>query len=200
MMIDSDAPGNKPSIDDVSTAQRALEALRKRNAELEALYRLSLEINAQRGLPELLRLVVVQAAELLNTHRGVLYLVRPDGQSLELVVSYNQPSDLTGLVLAFGDGLSGGGHKREVMMVEDYHTWRAGGIFRSIRTGGAGAPLAGRAVIGVINVMTLTGGLFTDDGAPAAIADRTWRLKMPACSTWRRRGLKRCRRKRSWRR
>lgn len=152
----------------MSKKKSAKESLKTRNTELEALYRLSLEVNAQRDLPTLLRWVVKQAADLLNAHMGGLYLLRPDGESLELVVSYNLGKDFTGLILKIGEGLSGKiAQTRKIEMVDDYQVWEGrahiyeGYNFRRV----LGVPLmAGDRLIGVINITDdQHTGLFNED-------------------------------------
>jgi PAS domain S-box-containing protein len=143
-------------IRDITERKRAEVALRRRNTELEALYKTSLEINAQPDLSTLLHTIVERAVELLGARMGGLYLMRPDGQTLELVVSYNLPGDYAGVTLRLGEGLSGQiAQTGEPMMIEDYRHWEgraliyADGPFRRV----LGVPLkVGGKVIGVINI------------------------------------------------
>ncbi len=99
---------------------------------------------------------VRRAAELLGTSMGGLYLMRPDGQTLELVASYNLPRDYTGVTLRLGEGLSGRVARiGEPMMVDDYSRWdERAGLYADLGTRRVlGVPLkVGNRVIGVINV------------------------------------------------
>jgi len=123
---------------------------------MAALYETSLEITSRVRLPDLLRIIVRRAADLLAAPMGGLYLTEPDGKTLKLVVSHNLPHDFTGALLHVGEGLSGKvAESGEVLFVEDYREWdgRAGiyadAGFRRV----LGVPLKrGGQVIGVINV------------------------------------------------
>src|SRR5271157_5776635 len=79
----------------------------RRAQELEALYTTSLQINLQLDLPTLLKSIVARAADLIGTPMGAVYLVRPDGKSLEVAVSHNLPERYIGTVLQYGEGLAG---------------------------------------------------------------------------------------------
>jgi PAS domain S-box-containing protein len=132
------------------------ESLRRRNQELAVLYETSLEITAQLSLSTLLHTIVARAAALTGTHMGGLYLMRPDGETLELVVSYNLPRDYTGVILRLGEGLSGRvAQSGEALAIGDHSRWEgraavyADSPFRRV----LGVPLkVGGRVIGVINV------------------------------------------------
>ncbi|MDW8319491.1 MAG: GAF domain-containing protein, partial [Anaerolineae bacterium] len=130
--------------------------LRRRREELNALYETTVAISQQEDLRELLVTIVRRAVSLLKAAMGGIYLVRPDGQSLELVTAYNLPGNLLGTVLQFGEGLSGKVAQRgHTMYVEDYASWEGraavyeGIPFRQV----VGVPLTVEGkVIGVINV------------------------------------------------
>jgi PAS domain S-box-containing protein len=132
------------------------ESIRRRNQELAVLYETSLEINAQLSLSTLLHTIVARTAGLTGTHMGALYLMRPDGETLELVVSYNLPRDYTGVILRLGEGLSGRiAQSGEALAIGDHSRWEdraavyADSPFRRV----LGVPLkVGGRVIGVINV------------------------------------------------
>ncbi len=132
------------------------EALVRRAQELMALHETSLEIIAQREVSALLPAIVERAARLVGARMGGLYLMQPDGETLELVVSHNLPRDYTGTTLRLGEGLSGRiAQSGEAMTVEDYYQWEgqaevfADNPFRRV----LGVPLKiGNCVIGVINV------------------------------------------------
>jgi len=140
----------------------------RRAQELEALYTTSLKINSQLDLSTLLKSIVARASDLIGTQIGAIYLVQPDGQSLELAVSHNLPEKYNGTILQFGEGLAGKiAVTGKPSMVEDYQIWEGraviytGSPFRRI----LGVPLTvGERVIGVI---TLTDenevGAFSED-------------------------------------
>ena len=157
---------------DITARKQAEGELSKWAAQLRALYETSLEINAWQDVPTLLNAIVRRAADLLDARMGGLYLVRPDGESLELVVAHNLPGAYTGTTLRFGEGVSGRvAQTGEPLMVSDYQQWQAqaqayvGAHFRRV----LGVPLRihGR-VMGVINV--------TDDEKTGAFTDEEIRL------------------------
>jgi PAS domain S-box-containing protein len=103
---------------------RLFEANRRRVAALTALHETGLALSAQLDLPILLRTITERAARLLEAPMGGFYLLLPDEQTLELVVSYNNDRDYTGYRLRLGEGLSGKvAQTGEPMIVDDYHEW-----------------------------------------------------------------------------
>ncbi len=114
------------------------------------------EMSSQHDLAALLQLIVERASSLLNANMGALYLLTPDGQSLEVVAGHNLNPDLIGAILPLGEGLSGRvAQAGEPTMVDDYRRWpgRArvyeGSPFLRVLA----VPLrVGDEVIGVINV------------------------------------------------
>ncbi len=141
---------------DVTENKQAQAALEQRAREMESLYATSLKINAQTDLMSLLNTIVEQAAGLLGTPMGGLYLMEPDDETLKLVVSFNLPGNYLGATLKAGEGLSGRiALSGKPMMIADYQAWegRAGmyqaAHFRRV----LGAPLRVKEkIIGVINV------------------------------------------------
>ncbi len=108
---------------DIGERKRAEAAMAQRARELAALYETSIEINAQQSLPNLLRAIVERAAGLVGTRTGSLYLMRPDHQSLEMVVRLGG-KDLTGTVLSLGEGASGRvAASGQPLAIADYATW-----------------------------------------------------------------------------
>jgi signal transduction histidine kinase len=135
---------------------------------MEALYATSLEINSQPDVPLLLQAIVQRAAGLVGTQMGGLYLIKPDGQTLELVVGHNLPGDYLGVTLHLGEGLAGRvAQAGKPMAVEDYLSWdeRAAVYVNAPRRRVLGVPLkVGDTVIGVIDVADdKTAGPFSED-------------------------------------
>ncbi len=136
--------------------KRAEVAQARRERELATLYATSLELNSQADLALLLPTIVQRAAELAGVTMGGLYLLRDDGQSLELVVSHNLPQNYVGAVLQLGEGVSGQiAQTGEPLVVEDYDHWPgrptiyADSSFRRV----LGVPLKVQdRVIGVLNI------------------------------------------------
>jgi signal transduction histidine kinase/putative methionine-R-sulfoxide reductase with GAF domain len=166
--------------------ERAL-ALRAR--EMTALYDTSLEISQQTGdLSSLLNTIVRRATTLLDVERGLLSLVNPPKNVLELVASHNLPDTWSSRELPLGQGLAGRvAQSGQPLMVADYGRWegrvRSGAedIFKRIM----GVPLKQKEqVVGVLAVFDLRTTPFTEDqlhllslfAAQAAIAIENTRL------------------------
>jgi PAS domain S-box-containing protein len=141
---------------DITKRKEAEETLARHDRAMAALYETSLEINSQPDVPTLLHAIVRRAVELLGTRMGGLYLIRPDGQTLEFVVTHNLPRDYTGTILHLGEGLSGRiAQTGKPMMVDDHLHWDGrAGVYADMQTRRVlGVPLkVGGRVIGVINV------------------------------------------------
>lgn len=128
--------------------------------ELTALYETLLDISQKGDLKELLTLIIQRAAVLLNASMGGIYLVRPDGQSIELVTVLNLPESLVGTVLRPGEGLSGKvAQHGETMIVDDYMHWEGrAAVYEGIpfrRVIGVPMKVEGK-VIGVITMSDAT--------------------------------------------
>lgn len=141
---------------DVSDRVRTEKALHRHAQEMEALYRTFLEITTHMDLSTLLNLIVIRAATILDESSGGLYLLQPDNETLELVVSYNQDKDRTGVCIKIGEGLSGKvAQHGQPMFISDYTNWDekldifADSAIRRI----LGIPLkVAGLVIGVLNI------------------------------------------------
>jgi PAS domain S-box-containing protein len=141
---------------DITEQIQSANALKHRAQELEALYHTSLEINTQTDLLPLLQMIVEQAASLINAKMGGLYLLQPNGKTLELVVAHNLPGFSAGLKIQVGEGLSGKiVQSGQTTTIEDYSNWPGhasiydGAPFRRVM----GVPLRVKGnVIGVINI------------------------------------------------
>ena len=153
---------------DISERKQSEQALNRRLKEIRALYDTFLEINSQRNVNKLLQSIVIRSVSLLGAQVGGLYLVRPDGKSLELVSSYNLVGDFVGTILQIGEGISGRIlQSGQPLMIEDLSRWpgrakrfNQAGIKRAL-----GLPLKiGDRIIGVINISdTIKTGRFEED-------------------------------------
>lgn len=143
-------------VEDITQRRHDAEVLAHRARELAALYETSLAINAQPNLPTLLNTIVARAAELLDAHMGGLYLLRVDGQTLEMVVSHHLPGMASGTLVRLGEGFVGRvAQSGEPIVIDDYRQWEGrprvydGSPFRRV----IGVPLKlGERVIGVLAV------------------------------------------------
>ncbi|MBE7556462.1 MAG: GAF domain-containing protein [Anaerolineales bacterium] len=84
-----------------------LEQANQRAAEMEALQKISADIQAEAESDLLLTSVVERATKLLQAEGGLAFLVEADNETLKVVVSYNLAKDFTGYTLAKGEGLAG---------------------------------------------------------------------------------------------
>lgn len=143
-------------VEDITQRRHDAEILAHRARELAALYETSLAINAQPNLPTLLNAIVARAAELLDAHMGGLYLLRRDGQTVEMVVSHHLPGMVPGTLVRLGEGFVGRvAQSGEPIVIDDYRQWEGrprvydGSPFRRV----IGVPLKlGERVIGVLAV------------------------------------------------
>ncbi len=141
---------------DVSDHVRTEKALQRHAEEIEALNRTFLEITTHMDLSTLLHLIVIRAATLLGESSGGLYMVHPEKELLELVVSYNLNLDYTGICLKLGEGLSGKiAQTGQPMFQSNYSTWEEkAAVYHNLairRVIGVPLKVAGK-VIGVITV------------------------------------------------
>jgi PAS domain S-box-containing protein len=155
------------AVKDITERKQAEEALKRDAREMEALYKTSLEINAQPDIPTLLQTIVERATGLLNVPMGGLYLMKPDGETLETVVSYNLPKNYVGVTLHLGEGVAGRvAQTGQPFMVEDYFAWEGRAkvfvdpLFRRV----LGVPLkVSNRILGVIMIDDNKSGVFSDD-------------------------------------
>jgi PAS domain S-box-containing protein len=152
-------PGAIVYVRDITERERNTLALARRMQELTAAYETALEISSQGDLSKLLPMIVERAANLIGAPMGGLYLVRPDGETLELVVSHRMPRDFTEAILRMGKGLSGQvAQTGEMIIIEDYQAWEGrADIFEGVpfrRVLGVPLKIEDR-VIGVIKIIDI---------------------------------------------
>ncbi len=136
---------------------RLFEAERQRVAVLTALHETALDLSAQLDLYTLLQTIVERATRLMDATMGGLYLLRDDGQTLELRVAYHLPRDYAGSELKLGEGLAGrAAQTGKPLVVGNYATWpgRAAVYEGSGWESMIGVPIKWRErVLGVISVV-----------------------------------------------
>ena len=109
---------------DITERKVAEEALRRRTQQTQALREIGLELASELDIDALLASIVSRAADLLDCTVGGLYLVRPEGDALELVVGQGLDPAQIGLLIHSGEGLAGKiWQTGEPLIVEDYHHW-----------------------------------------------------------------------------
>jgi diguanylate cyclase (GGDEF)-like protein len=148
--------------------RNANEALSTFAAHMEALYQTSLEINSQLDLKLLLSSIVARAVKMTGVSTGLLYLLQPGGEFLELVIGYNLPEKFIGEILPIGQGLSGKvAQTGELKWTPDYQAWdgRLSYFSSSTFRQSLSVPLKFHGkTIGVIDLSdTHTTGPFTED-------------------------------------
>jgi PAS domain S-box-containing protein len=136
---------------------RLFEQTQRWATEMTSLYTISLRLATAGELSELLQTVVRQAAALVQTSGGGLYLYDPAADELELTVVHGiVPEEDLGIRLKPGEGLSGKVMlERRPLVVDDYRTWEGrspqceGQPFTAV----VGVPLLWQdQLIGVLNV------------------------------------------------
>ncbi|HFD40666.1 MAG TPA: GAF domain-containing protein [Anaerolineae bacterium] len=109
---------------DITDRIQAEEALRQRNAQLETLHDIFLDISAHLNMPTLLRSIVQHAVELLDADTGAIYLYDEEKGKLVRSVAWGYSEKFIGVELAPGEGLAGKVFQSEQpMIVDDYRTW-----------------------------------------------------------------------------
>lgn len=148
---------------DVTERTRSQDALRRRNAQLEALHRTALALIERLDPTELLEDIVSRAAALVGTEHGYAYVLEPPGDTMVARVGIGaMGGEYLGLRVARGEGLAGRVWERgDTMTVDDYRGWagrRAEFDVVGIR-GVAGVPLRSDGeVVGVIGVVRMEDG------------------------------------------
>lgn len=139
-----------------------LEQANQRAAELEALQKISTEIQAEAQPDRLLTLVVEQAAKLLQAQGGMVYLLEADHQTLKVVVCHNLEQDYCGFVVSVGEDIAGQVVSRNTSIIADtYHNFsNRSEKFKSANFGAVlGVPLRwGGKVRGVLQLIHAPGG------------------------------------------
>jgi PAS domain-containing protein len=87
------------------TVQRQTEKLLMRHAlEMEELYKTSLEVNSQLDVPLLLQAIIQRATERIEVPVGGLYLLDPDGQTLNCLSAIICPRTASALLSIWDKG------------------------------------------------------------------------------------------------
>ncbi len=142
---------------DLTEHKRAEAQLARHAQEMAALYETLIEINSQPDLDTLLNAIARRAADLVGSSMVSLYLMRSDGQTLELVAGCGWPGSVPlGTVLRLGEGVAGCvARSGEPLSVVDYQNWegRARVYDGYVARRTLGIPLkVGERVIGAITV------------------------------------------------
>ncbi|MGC9400223.1 MAG: GAF domain-containing protein [Anaerolineae bacterium] len=145
------------ALQDVTEHERTTRSMQQRNAQLEALRAISLELTTELELDTLLHSITDHAVELLGGTHGGLYLYRPERDLLERLISAGPQAPSVGVTLRRGVGLPGLIWERgEPIYLNDYEHWEDAAIPSSEEraiTSVIGAPIQwGDTFLGVISV------------------------------------------------
>jgi PAS domain S-box-containing protein len=114
--------GNKAAVA-VKNA-RLHEETTRRAKELEALYRVSLDLAGRLELPDLLEAIVRRAMGLLRGDKGGLFLYDEDSDNLQLITATGPDKELVGIRLKLGEGACGrAAQSTDPLIVTDYLAW-----------------------------------------------------------------------------
>ncbi len=153
---------------------------------MSALYQTSLLINAQAEIGLILNEIICRAVEVLGERIGVIYLMQPDGKTLNLTASYLFPEIAIHQVQPVGEGLVGAtARAKEIIKIPNFHLADEQAELKGLDACRAiGIPLkTGDRLLGVLALMggqpgqfsedeTATLGLFADQAAVAVENER----------------------------
>lgn len=141
---------------DIRQRRSLSTALARQNLYLSALHQTTVGIINRLEMSDLLETVLDRAVSMTGTPHGYIYLLRPDGKSMEMRLGRGFFTDLIGLTVRPGEGL--GGRVWETgrpLIVADYRHWVGRLIIDrldSLRSV-VGIPLtSGGSVVGVIGI------------------------------------------------
>ncbi|GEM_PF-1023617 len=150
---------------DITQRKEAERDLEQRQAQLQALRQVGLELTAELDLTRLLESIAARAVELLGASGGGLYLYRPDLDVLEWSIGVGEGLPPVGTLLRRGEGLSGTvWAEGRPLAVEDYARWeRRAPVHNGLpNVSTASAPIRwGEEFLGVLNVVAQPGRTFT---------------------------------------
>ena len=103
---------------------RALESVRRRSMEMDALRATITDITSELQLDRLLRTALERAIKLANADAGEVSVFDEEKQALRVVASLNLDKDYTGSWMSVGEGAGGKAVElKKTFIVKDYATW-----------------------------------------------------------------------------
>ncbi len=147
---------------DISERKRAERQARQQAIYLNALNETALGLIGRLDVGALLEDIINRAADLLDAPDGYLYLLEPDGQTMQMRVGTGTQKALIGARIHRGEGVTGRVWlSGEPLIVNDYRHW-------SGRMAGSAYDLR-QAVIGVpLTAARVAGGMQPEDGTTHA--------------------------------
>jgi GAF domain-containing protein/anti-sigma regulatory factor (Ser/Thr protein kinase) len=107
----------------IETAQ-LLEDVRRRSAEIEAVYQNALALSSNLNLQQVLQAIAERGQALIGCTTAGLNLLNPATQELELVVGVNIPANLLHTRIKIGEGVVGRSVEiRRTIRLDDYREW-----------------------------------------------------------------------------
>ncbi|HNB51406.1 MAG TPA: GAF domain-containing protein, partial [Anaerolineales bacterium] len=111
------------TVEDITERKKVEEKLKRRGDEFASLYEITRDLAFQWDVSHLLKNIVAQAAGLLKTTGGGIYLYDPTRGDLQVEVSLGAGFP-TGVRLALGEGLAGRvAQTLQPLLIDDYQTW-----------------------------------------------------------------------------
>ncbi len=136
---------------------RSEESLLRRMDELSAIHSISLDMTMPGDLDKLFEKIVESAAQILAAPFGGLYMCDAEKEEVRCMVCYQTPSDYTGIVLQYGEGVAGiVAESGEPLIINDYQNYsnRAAVFDDGQFTAAISAPLIWHGnVTGVLHVL-----------------------------------------------
>ncbi len=146
---------------DITARKRAEEELQRQNTYLSTLHGVSIALMNRLELEELLQGIIANAAGMMSTLHGFVYLKHPSSQFLEMRVGTGEFERYIGTRLAFNDGLAGRVYQTDQgALIDDYSSWSGrAGAYEGLNFGPAIAvPLhSGFEQMGVFGMARLVG-------------------------------------------
>jgi len=107
------------------TASRQIETLLKRRAEeMATLHAFTLDINMPTDMHTVFNAIVERATEFFMGSGGGLYICEPEERQARYTVSYQNPNDNIGVVVKYGEGVTGiVAETGTPMIVNNYQHW-----------------------------------------------------------------------------
>ena len=160
-------PARVMVVQDITERKKSEKKLQRQHAYLEALHATWPALVNRLELSDILQTVTYQAAHLVNTQYGCLYVVNPEPNVLELKVSLGIQADTLNTRIRKGEGLAGHvWESGQTIILRDFTAWdnhvpnsNANRLYATV-----GLPLTSRGqVIGVVGIMHDDPSLSFDD-------------------------------------
>lgn len=124
IMEEGKVAGIQGVIQNITARKHTEEWLQRQNSYLEALNEMTFGVINRLELNELLEVILSRACRLVGTEYGYIYLVSPDGETIEVRAASGIYSQHLSYRMIRGQGLAGKvWETSKPMVVEDYDAW-----------------------------------------------------------------------------